>query len=61
LAKKVGTKQSAISRLESGNYNPSVFIGLMDKTKNKEIGKAGEDLAAQFLKDKGYGILERMG
>ena len=24
LAKKVGTKQSAISRLESGTYNPSV-------------------------------------
>jgi len=24
LAKKVGTKQSAISRLESGSYNPSV-------------------------------------
>jgi DNA-binding XRE family transcriptional regulator len=26
LAKKVGTKQSAISRLESGNYNPSVLL-----------------------------------
>ncbi|MFA5854796.1 MAG: helix-turn-helix transcriptional regulator [Candidatus Gracilibacteria bacterium] len=24
LAKKIGTKQSAISRLESGTYNPSV-------------------------------------
>ncbi|MFH1142684.1 MAG: helix-turn-helix transcriptional regulator [Candidatus Uhrbacteria bacterium] len=24
LAKKVGTKQSAISRLESGTYNPSI-------------------------------------
>lgn len=24
LAKKVGTKQSAISRLESGSYNPSI-------------------------------------
>ena len=24
LAKKIGTKQSAISRFESGNYNPSV-------------------------------------
>ena len=24
LAQRVGTKQSAISRLESGNYNPSV-------------------------------------
>ncbi len=29
LAKKIGTKQSAISRLESGNYNPS--IKLLDK------------------------------
>lgn len=26
LAKKVGTKQSAISRLESGNYNPSIHF-----------------------------------
>lgn len=26
LAQKVGTKQSAISRLESGNYNPSLFF-----------------------------------
>ena len=24
LAKRIGTKQSAISRLESGNYNPSL-------------------------------------
>ena len=24
LAQKIGTKQSAISRLESGNYNPSL-------------------------------------
>ena len=24
LAKKIGTKQSAISRFESGNYNPSI-------------------------------------
>lgn len=29
LAKKIGTKQSAISRLESGNYNPS--IAFLDK------------------------------
>ncbi len=29
LAKKVGTKQSAISRLESGNANPS--IGFLSK------------------------------
>jgi ribosome-binding protein aMBF1 (putative translation factor) len=26
LAEKVGTKQSAISRLESGNYNPSIKL-----------------------------------
>lgn len=26
LADKVGTKQSAISRLESGNYNPSLKL-----------------------------------
>lgn len=26
LAKKIGTKQSAISRLESGNYNPSIIF-----------------------------------
>ena len=26
LAKKVGTKQSAISRLEQGSYNPSVLL-----------------------------------
>ncbi len=24
LAKKIGTKQSAVARLESGNYNPSL-------------------------------------
>lgn len=29
LAKKIGTQQSAIARLESGNYNPS--IGLLHK------------------------------
>jgi len=26
LAKKIGTRQSAISRLESGKYNPTVFF-----------------------------------
>lgn len=26
LAEKIGTKQSAISRLESGNYNPSIKL-----------------------------------
>ena len=26
LAKKIGTKQSAISRLEQGSYNPSLFF-----------------------------------
>ncbi len=26
LAKKIGTKQSAISRLESGSYNPSIAL-----------------------------------
>jgi ribosome-binding protein aMBF1 (putative translation factor) len=32
LAKKIGTKQSAISRLESGNYNPSIaFLGKVAK------------------------------
>jgi DNA-binding XRE family transcriptional regulator len=30
LAKKMGTKQSAIARLESGSYNPS--IALLKKT-----------------------------
>lgn len=29
LARKIGTKQSAVSRIESGNYNPS--IGLLEK------------------------------
>lgn len=32
LAKKVGTKQSAIARLESGSYNPTVvFLGKVAK------------------------------
>ena len=26
LAKKIGTKQPAIARLESGNYNPSIIF-----------------------------------
>ena len=26
LARKIGTKQSAISRLESGNYNPTLEV-----------------------------------
>lgn len=32
LAEKAGTKQSAISRLESGNYNPS--ISFLEKVAN---------------------------
>jgi len=32
LARKIGTKQSAIARLESGNYNPSfAFLGKVAK------------------------------
>lgn len=32
FAKKIGTKQSAISRLESGSYNPSIaFLGKVAK------------------------------
>lgn len=42
LAKKLGTKQSAIARLESGNYNPS--LKLLEK-----IAKAtGSRLMIQF-------------
>jgi len=26
LAERIGTKQSAVSRLESGSYNPSLFF-----------------------------------
>jgi ribosome-binding protein aMBF1 (putative translation factor) len=36
LAEKVGTKQSAISRLENNNYNPSVEF--LDKVANA-LGK----------------------
>ncbi|OGJ04920.1 transcriptional regulator [Candidatus Nomurabacteria bacterium RIFOXYC2_FULL_36_19] len=33
LAKKLGTKQSAISRLESGNYNPTLsFLKKLSST-----------------------------
>ena len=31
----------------------------MTKTQNKQIGKIGEDLACDLLKNKGYQILER--
>ena len=38
LAKKVGTKQSAISRLESGNYNPSInFLEKVAKALNLSL------------------------
>jgi len=38
LAEKVGTKQSAISRLESGEYNPSiVFLSKVAHALGKEI------------------------
>ncbi len=38
LAKKIGTKQSAISRLESGNYNPSIaFLGKVAKALNLDL------------------------
>ncbi len=38
LAKKIGTKQSAISRLESGNYNPSlVFLRKVSKALNARL------------------------
>ena len=42
LADKVGTKQSAISRLESGEYNPSVeFL-------NKVANALGKELEVKF-------------
>ena len=38
LAQKVGTKQPAISRLESGNYNPSInFLGKVAKALNLNL------------------------
>jgi len=32
---------------------------MFDKTKNKSTGNLGEDIAAEFLKKKGYRILDR--
>lgn len=38
LAKKVGTKQSAISRLESGDCNPSIeFLNKIAQALGKEV------------------------
>ena len=38
LAELIGTKQSAISRLESGNYNPSVqLLSKLAEAFNKEL------------------------
>jgi len=38
LAKKIGTKQSAISRLESGGYNPSLaFLRKVAKALNTRL------------------------
>ncbi len=38
LAKKIGTKQSAISRLESGNYNASIgFLAKIAKALNLRL------------------------
>lgn len=38
LAEKVGTGQSAISRLENGSYNPSLaFLGKVAKALGKQI------------------------
>lgn len=38
LAEKIGTRQSAISRLENGNYNPSVdFLYRIAKALNRKV------------------------
>jgi len=38
LAKKIGTKQSAISRLEQGSYNPSInFLKKVTEALNAEL------------------------
>jgi len=38
LAEKIGTHQSAISRLENGNYNPSVdFLYRIAKALNRKV------------------------
>jgi len=38
LAKKIGTKQSSIARLESGSYNPSlVFLGKIAKALDTKV------------------------
>lgn len=38
LARKIGTKQSAISRLESGNYNPTIsFLEKIAKALNLNL------------------------
>ena len=38
LADKIGTKQSAISRFESGNYNPSLaFLNKISKALDKKL------------------------
>lgn len=38
LARKIGTKQSAIARLESGTYNPSIaFLGKVARALDTHI------------------------
>lgn len=38
LARKIGTKQSAIARLESGTYNPTVeMLGKVAKALNAQL------------------------